>query len=105
MQHQNTESVHVRVRIAHATEIARVAAAYTEWGYGGGIASEDTAWLAEASDNLVGILRVAPEHGTLVLRGMQVAEQWRRAGIGTQCCKPLHFGLAVAVVTASPAPI
>jgi GNAT superfamily N-acetyltransferase len=53
-------------------------------GYGGGITPADTAWLAEAAGELIGVVRVAPEHGTLVLRGMRIAEQWQRHGIGTR---------------------
>jgi N-acetylglutamate synthase-like GNAT family acetyltransferase len=33
---------------------------------------------------LIGIVRVAPEQGTLVLRGMRIAEQWRQLGMGTR---------------------
>jgi GNAT superfamily N-acetyltransferase len=78
------EAKHAAIRIARPDDISRITAAYLEWGYGGGIASGDTAWLAEMAGDLIGIVRVAPEHGTWVLRGMRIAEQWRQLGIGTR---------------------
>jgi GNAT superfamily N-acetyltransferase len=74
----------VSIRIAGPIDIGRIAGAYSKWGYGGGIAPADTAWLAEAAGELIGVVRVAPEHGSLVLRGMRVAEQWQGLGIGTR---------------------
>ena len=74
----------VAIRIARSNDIGRIAAAYSEWGYGGGITPADTAWLAEAAGELIGVVRVAPEHGTLVLRGMRIAVPWRRLGVGTR---------------------
>ena len=81
---ENMEARDVSIWIAGSNDISRIAAAYIEWGYGGGIAPDDTAWAAEAAGELIGVVRVAPEHGTLVLRGMRIAEQWQRLGIGTQ---------------------
>jgi GNAT superfamily N-acetyltransferase len=78
------ETKDVQIKIAGVGDICRIAAAYASWGYGGGITSEDTAWLAEISGDVIGTVRVAPEHGTLVLRGMQVAEPWRGLGLGTR---------------------
>jgi GNAT superfamily N-acetyltransferase len=78
------EAKSVSIRIARSNDISSIAAAYSEWGYGGGISPADTAWLAEAANELVGVVRVAPEHDTLVLRGMRIAEQWQRRGIGTR---------------------
>jgi GNAT superfamily N-acetyltransferase len=70
--------------MAGSHDILRIAAAYAAWGYGGGIVHRDTAWVAELSGEVIGTVRVAPEHGTLVLRGMQVAERWQGTGIGTR---------------------
>ena len=78
------EAKDIAIRIARFDDAGRIAAAYSAWGYGGGIAPGDTAWLAEASGELIGVVRVAAEHGTLVLRGMRIAEQWRRLGIGAR---------------------
>jgi N-acetylglutamate synthase-like GNAT family acetyltransferase len=81
---KSTEEADVAIRIAHVNDISRVAAAYSKWGYGGGIVLNDTAWIAEVAGEVIGIVRIAPEHGTLVLRGMRIAEQWRRRRIGSR---------------------
>ena len=78
------EAKDVSIMIARSNDISRITAAYSEWGYGGGIMPADTAWVAEAAGELIGVVRVAPEHGTLVLRGMRIAEHWQRLGIGTR---------------------
>ncbi len=52
-------------------------------GYGGLLDLRDTIFVALDNDNIVGIVRLASEHDTLVLRGMQVADDYRRQGIGT----------------------
>jgi len=77
------------VRIARPADFGRIVAAYSAWGYSGGMTLVDTAWLAEADDELIGVVRVSPENGTLVLRGMRIAEDWRRRGIGTRMLREL----------------
>jgi GNAT superfamily N-acetyltransferase len=76
--------MHANVRIAQAVDLLNALAAYRTWNYQNGIQSGDTVWLAEAASELIGIVRVAPEEGTLVLRGMRVAERWQRQGIGSR---------------------
>ena len=48
--------------------------------------AEDTVWLAEVADELIGIVRIAPEEGTLVLRGMRLASNGESAGLVAECC-------------------
>lgn len=74
----------VAVRVARADEHAALAAAYQAWGYGGGIAPGDRVYVAEVGDALAGIVRRTREHGVAMLRGMQVAPEHRRRGVGTQ---------------------
>src|SRR5579883_1878743 len=93
MEPQKTRTADVLIRIARANEIPSISAVYADWGYGPGAAPEDTDWLAEALDRLIGIVRVAPEHGALVLRGMRVAEEWRRAGIGARMLQSVGLWL------------
>jgi len=81
------EESSVAVRIAQSKEIERIIAAYRGWGYGGGVERTDTVRLAESEGELIGVVRVALESGTLVLRGMRIAEQWQRRGIGTRMLK------------------
>jgi GNAT superfamily N-acetyltransferase len=40
--------------------------------------------VAEVDGQVTGVVRVAPGHGTLVLRGMRIVEEWRRRGVGSR---------------------
>lgn len=73
-----------QIRIARPDENSRVLAVYAALGYRRTIDSADTVWLAETAEEAVGIVRVAAEQGTLVLRGMRIAEHARRSGLGTR---------------------
>lgn len=72
------------IRLGGVADTATIAAAYSRMGYAGGISPDDTAWLAEMAGEWIGVVRVAPEHGVLVLRGMRIVERWQRRGIGTR---------------------
>jgi GNAT superfamily N-acetyltransferase len=72
------------IRRAAAGDLERALEFYAERGYGGGIAAGDTVLLAERGGELVGIVRLAPEEGEIVLRGMQVHPSVQRRGIGKQ---------------------
>jgi hypothetical protein len=72
------------IGIAPASSFDQLVRAYEAWGYKEGIRPEDTVWTAEEGAELIGIVRIAPEHGALVLRGMRVAESRRGNGTGTQ---------------------
>ena len=69
-----------QIRIARPDEYSRVLALYGALGYHRAIDPADTVWLAGS----MGIVRVAAENGTLVLRGMRIAEPARRQGLGTR---------------------
>ena len=71
-----------QIRIARPDEHSRVLAVYAALGYGRSINPADTVWLAETAEETVGIVRVAEEQGTLVLRGMRIAEHVRRQRLG-----------------------
>jgi GNAT superfamily N-acetyltransferase len=72
------------LRFARTADLPRVLSAYAAWGYAREIRPADTVLLVEREDELLGMVRIAPEHGTLVLHGMQVAPAWRRRGVGTR---------------------
>ena len=59
-------------------------AVYAALGYRRTVDPADTIWVAETAEEAVGIVRVAAEQGTLVLRGMRVAEHARRRRLGTR---------------------
>jgi GNAT superfamily N-acetyltransferase len=74
----------IQIRIARSDEHSRVLSVYAALGYRRTIDPADTVWLAESAADGVGIVRVAAEQGTLVLRGMRIAEHARRQRIGTR---------------------
>jgi GNAT superfamily N-acetyltransferase len=82
----------VEIAAAHLEELAEVAAFYEECGYDGAIGASDTIFLARLPNQLVGVVRLCPEEGVTVLRGMEVHAEYRRRGIGSEllrACVPL----------------
>lgn len=77
------------IRVARPEEHARVLRTYEAWGYGGGVQPDDRVYLAEAGGELVGIVRRTREHGVAMLRGMQVAPEWRGRGVGRRLLRAL----------------
>jgi N-acetylglutamate synthase-like GNAT family acetyltransferase len=73
----------VEIRRASAADIPQVQQFYRARGYRGGIAGGDTVLLAETSGQLIGAVRLAPEQGSIVLRGMQVHPDHQRQGVGS----------------------
>ncbi len=82
-------SDNIQVRIAEPTEAHRIRPAYTSLGYHREVNLLDTVWLAENAGEVAGIVRVAAERGVLVLRGMRIAEPFRRQRIGTRLVKAI----------------
>ena len=81
-----------------ARDFPQVAALYRECGYHGGIADADTAFAAKVSDTVVAAVRLCPEGGVTVLRGMQVLPAYQRQGIGSKLlreCVP-HLNASTA---------
>jgi GNAT superfamily N-acetyltransferase len=74
----------VQIRIARPDEYNRVLTVYAALGYRRTVDPADTVWLAETAEEAVGVVRVAAEQGTLVLRGMRIAEHAQRRRLGTR---------------------
>lgn len=72
------------IRRVTADDVPRALEFYAQRGYAGGIAAADAVLLAERGGELIGIVRLAPEEGEIVLRGMQVHPSVQRRGIGKQ---------------------
>jgi GNAT superfamily N-acetyltransferase len=74
----------IEIRRAAPEEVSAVRRFYADRQYGGEVQPLDTLLLALRDGELLGAVRLAPEHGTTVLRGMQVHPSHRRQGIGRQ---------------------
>ncbi|MCP4603371.1 MAG: GNAT family N-acetyltransferase [Proteobacteria bacterium] len=64
---------------------------YRECGYGGSAKPSDDLWVAMHKDQIIGAVRVCREQGFLILRGMYIAEEQRRKGIGTKLLKRIKL--------------
>ena len=62
---------------------AEVAQLYAECGYRQGLTARDHVFAATRDGVLIGVVRLCPEHGTAVLRGMQVRPAHQRSGVGS----------------------
>ena len=75
---------HERIELAETADLARVQSFYLSVGYGGGIHPSDRLLVSSADKLIVAVVRLCTECGTLVLRGMYVAEDRRGLGIGSR---------------------
>lgn len=74
----------VVVRLGSAEDLPGVAELYREWGYRSGAQPEDTLIVAEHEHRVVGVVRLAREHGHMLLRGMRVQPVFQRSGVGSR---------------------
>jgi GNAT superfamily N-acetyltransferase len=74
----------VTVRVASASEYPRIEALYAAWGYRGGILPQDMLYVAEQGSEVIAAVRCTHEHGFVLLRGMYVAPEHQRRGIGSR---------------------
>jgi GNAT superfamily N-acetyltransferase len=79
----------ISIRFADLADRAPVSAFYRETGYEGRVRADDRLVLAERDGELVGVYRLAREHGVLVLRGMRVHASVQRQGVGARLLVPL----------------
>jgi N-acetylglutamate synthase-like GNAT family acetyltransferase len=70
--------------ISICTHYPAAQAFYAQCGYMTPITPEDTVITAQKHGRIVGIVRLCPEEGVLVLRGMEIAPACQRRGIGTK---------------------
>lgn len=70
------------IAVVQPGELARIAGFYEAVGYGGGVSPADVTLAAYKDGQLAGVVRLCDEHGVIVLRGMQVAPEFQRQGIG-----------------------
>jgi GNAT superfamily N-acetyltransferase len=72
------------VSIAAARDYATLNRLYESWGYHGGIAEDDVVYVAHVDERRAGLVRRTFDFGALMLRGMYVAPEYRRRGIGSE---------------------
>ena len=72
----------VTIREALPTDMSDVLGFYEAAGYRGAVTERAVVVLARLEGEIAGLVRLEPEQGTLVLRGMQVRVDHQRHGIG-----------------------
>lgn len=86
------------ITISIAEALPPVAEFYKTAGYGGGVSPADLTLCAYIDERLIGVVRLCPEQGTTVLRGMQVHPEFQRQGVGAlllaDCVPHLEQGSA-----------
>jgi len=74
------------IRIIEKTEYLKVRKLYEACNYNGGLQDDDLVVIAEDGE-LIGAVRICPEHGVKILRGMQIDSACRGEGTGTLMLK------------------
>jgi len=87
---------------AQLHDLERIQIFYNQCCYGGGLNSEDFVLIAHLEQKIVGAVRLCPESGFSVLRGMQVSAPFQRQGIGTQLLQACAEQLADRVCYCIP---
>jgi len=72
----------VCIRRSAKRDLPRIVSFYARSQYGQALSEEDILLIAEQGEEICGALRLCPEEGVLILRGMRIAENWQRGGIG-----------------------
>ena len=72
------------MRRATLEDLPEILRFYERWQYRGEVRSDDSVLIAERDSAIIGVVRLVPEHGTTVLRGMRVERDFQRQGIGSR---------------------
>ena len=73
-----------QIELAKTADLAGVQSFYASVGYGGGVHPSDRFLVSRVEQSIVAAARLCTEDGTLVLRGMYVAEGRRGQGMGSR---------------------
>lgn len=77
-----------------ARQFGDARAFYETMGYRGGIADDCAVFVARIAGAIIGVVRLAPENGAIVLRGMMIAEAHQRQGIGARLLRFVEPSMA-----------
>jgi predicted N-acetyltransferase YhbS len=91
----------IGVDVVDVPDLGEIAEFYKSVGYGGGVSDADVTLGVKLGGRWVGAVRLCTEGGVIVLRGMQVAPDFQRKGIGRalldQCLPYLDQSAAYCV--------
>lgn len=92
----------ISLELLPASRFSEAQGFYATVGYGGFITGDCVVFAAEEDGRIVGVVRLAPEHGVIVLRGMMIAPEHQRKGLGTRFLQFMAPHMADADVYAMP---
>jgi N-acetylglutamate synthase-like GNAT family acetyltransferase len=72
------------INLAKLHDTEAIKTFYSQCGYGGSLNKEDRVLIAQLGEEIIGAVRLCPDNGFSVLRGMQILAPFQRQGIGTQ---------------------
>jgi N-acetylglutamate synthase-like GNAT family acetyltransferase len=72
------------INLAKLHDTKAIKTFYSQCGYGGGLNKEDRVLIAQLGEEIIGAVRLCPDNGFSVLRGMQILAPFQHQGIGTQ---------------------
>ncbi len=74
----------LKISQAKLQDSENIQAFYQQCGYGGDLNEEALTFIAQLEERIVGAVRLCPNTGFFVLRGMQVLAPFQHQGFGTQ---------------------
>ena len=74
----------LKISQAKLHDAENIKAFYNQCGYGGDLSEEALIFIAQLEERIVGAVRLCPNTGFFVLRGMQVLALFQGQGVGTQ---------------------
>ncbi|ALF56084.1 hypothetical protein ACX27_29725 [Nostoc piscinale CENA21] len=74
----------LKISQAKLHDYENIKAFYKQCGYGGDLSEEALTFIAQLEERIVGAVRLCPNTGFFVLRGMQVLASFQHQGFGTQ---------------------
>lgn len=74
----------LKISQAKLHDAENIKAFYNQCGYGGDLSEEALIFIAQLEERIVGAVRLCPNTGFSVLRGMQVLAPFQHQGVGTQ---------------------
>ncbi len=87
---------HEQVEWAETADLTKLQSFYASVGYGGGAHPGDRLLVTRVEQLIVAAVRLCTEEGTLVLRGMYVAEERRGQGIGSRLLESISEGIGTS---------
>ncbi|MDF5716602.1 MAG: GNAT family N-acetyltransferase [Rhizonema sp. NSF051] len=92
----------LKISQAKLHDAENIKAFYNQCGYGGDLSEEALILIAQLEERIVGVVRLCPNTGFFVLRGMQVLALFQRQGVGTQLLQACSAQLADQVCYCIP---